>query len=420
MKKILFVANNPTALSGMTFLITEMKKKYSISPILVCESCCSESGEYEVINLSPDIKAGGIKKTPTEFYNQKEKTFIKQLRKFLNHYHELGVIDKKSKEILKRVRPDAIVVYSDRMAGILQGFLKNAKGIPLIEVPIAVNPSSLELFMRRYYNAELRVTNRFWDINRLILLLNNNWGYEFEGEKRLFYPAGYTLAGYVRKMISMNPWIAGGGNTTHVFTMSEVEKEKILSVVSKKVVVTGSIEDYYLLEKVADKNRIKQMIKEKYDIISDKVVIFAMPQLAEHNCVPWDIHRDNMVVIIKEILKIFDEVLISLHPKSQISDYVFLKQYGKISFLEERLRDVIAGADILAAVSSSSVVRWADIIDISAVVFEMEWLMKPVDEHVKKEIASRIGESVIKKETMPSPLWSIKNVTEEIYIAVNQ
>ena len=134
MKKILFIANNPTALSGMTFLINEMKKKYSILPVLVCESCFYMTSDYEVINLSPPIESRGIKETITNFYNKNEKKFIRQLLKFFIHYRKLGLIDSKSKKILKEVKPDAIVVYSDRMAGILQGFLKNAEGIPLIEV----------------------------------------------------------------------------------------------------------------------------------------------------------------------------------------------------------------------------------------------------------------------------------------------
>lgn len=419
MKKILFVANNPTALSGMTFLITEMKKKYSISPVLVCESCYSESEGYEVINLSPDIKTGGIKKTLTEFYNQKEKTFIKQLRKFLFSYYELGVIDKKSKEILKKEKPDAIVVYSDRMAGILQGFLKNAKGIPLIEVPIALKPDPLVLFKRRYYNEELRVTNKVWDINRLILLLNDNWGYTFEGEKRLFYAAGYTMAAYMKKMIPKYPWITGGGNSTHVFVVSEAEKERILSVVSKEIVVTGAVEDYYLLKKRAEKDKIRKLIREKYAITSSKVVILAMPQMAEHNVVPWDIHRENVSIIIKEILKIYDEVLISLHPKSNMNDYIFLGQHGKVSFLEERLRDVIIGADILMAVSTSSVLRWGDIIGISTSVFKDEWLKAQIDENIKKKIEKRIRESIVRNE-MISPLsMEVKDVAEEIFFVVN-
>ena len=403
----------------MTFLINEMKKKYSILPVLVCESCFYMTSDYEVINLSPPIESRGIKETITNFYNKNEKKFIRQLLKFFIHYRKLGLIDSKSKKILKEVKPDAIVVYSDRMAGILQGFLKNAEGIPLIEVPIAFGDDPLELFKGRYYNEELRVTNKFWDINRLILTLNENWGYAYEGERRLFYAAGYTMAAYMKKMISMYPWIAGGGNTTHVFTVSETSKERILAVTDKKVVVTGLIEDYYLLEKCVDKDKIKKKVREKYNVTSEKIVMFAVPQMAEHNLVPWDIHRENMTIVVNEIIKVYGEVLISLHPKSCVNDYLFLKQCGKVFFMEERLRDVVVGADVLMMLSASSIVRWGDIIGISSVVFQEAWLMKEIDKSVEKEIARRIRECADKGEMISLPLLTVKDVAKEIFMIVN-
>lgn len=411
MANILFVANNYTALSGMTFLISEMKKKYSVISTLVCESCFYETEEYEVINLTPDFKPSSIRETVTGYYNQKEKKLLRQAMKFVFNYRELGVIDKKSKEILNRIKPDAVVVYCDRMGGILQGFIKNAKGIPIIKVPIAISGDKYHYFKSKYYNEELKVSEKKWDINKFVLVVNKNWGCSYEGETRLFYPAGYTLAGYLRKMISMYPWISGAGSSTHVLTAFEDEKEEILSVVKKEVITTGIIEDYYLVERCTEREHVREKIKKEYKINSDKLTILSMPQIAEHNLVPWEIHRENMRFVVMEMSKIYDKFLISLHPKSKKEDYFFLNDFGNFCFLEERLRDVIVCADVLAVASTSSVVHWTDILGISKIVFETDWLKKEIDNDIKEKIISRMQKPIdcdVKRS-------SIKNVPDEIF-----
>lgn len=413
MTNILFVANNYTALSGMTFLISEMKKKYSVMPTLVCESCFYETEEYEVINLTPNFKPSSIQKTITGYYNQNEKKILRQALKCLISYRKMGIADKKSKEILSRIEPDAIVVYCDRMIGILQGLMKNAKGIPVIKVPIAVSDYSL-IFKTRYYNEELKVSDKKLDINRIPLLVNRNWGYTYEGETRLFYPMGYTMAGYLRKMISMYPWIPGAGPSTHVLAVSENEKEDILSVVKKDVIITGLVEDYYVVEKYAEKEQIREKIKAEYGIKSDKIVILSMPQIAEHHWIPWEIHRDNMSFLVKEMSKIYDKFLISLHPKSKEEDYLYLNDFGAFSFLKERLRDVIVCTDVLAVASTSNVIRWADILGVSKILLETEWLKMEFDNDIKAQIISRMQNPIESTEKFDLKRSQIKNVADKI------
>ena len=413
MSKILFVANNYTALAGMTFLISELKRKYSVIPTLVCESCFYETEEYEVINLTPNFKPSAIQETITSYYNQKEKRISTQILKFLISYREMGVIDKKGRGILNQTKPDAVVVYCDRMGGIVQGVIKNAKGIPVIKVSIAVSNKHRD-FEIRYYNEELRVSDKRWDINRLPLLVNRNWGYTHEGETRLFYPAGYTMAGYLRRMISMHPWISGAGFSTHALAASEKQKEEILSVVKKEVITTGLVEDYYILENYAQRAQIQEQIKKKYGIKSDKIVILSMPQIAEHNMVPWEIHRDNMSFVVEKMSKIYDKFLISLHPKSKEDDYLYLNDFGSFSFLQERLRDVIVCADVLVVVSISNVVRWADILGVPKIVLEIDWLKKKFDIDIKNQIMSELQKPLDSKEKFDLKRNSIKNVPEEI------
>lgn len=409
MKKIMFIANNRTALSGMTFLIEQMQKKYaSVVPVLVCEFCYYKTEKYCVINLSEkDEKAlGQLESTILDFYNTDRKKVRKQVFQFFNNYRKMSVDDKKSKDILRDVNPDALVVGCDRMGGILQGFLKNAGDIPIIKVPVALQYDYRTGFSNRYYDYELILTENKWDMNKLMFLINKSWVRCINNESRVFYPLGYTLAGWVRGMVSMHPWVSGGGKTTYVLAASADERDMILEEVDKPIVVTGAIEDYYILSEKEERVKIADEIKKKYHV-NGKIVVFALPQLAEHNMVTWDIHTKNMEKLLRILHEEYGMVLISLHPKSDIENYRYLSEYG--SFLEERLRDVICGTDLLIAVSASSVLHWAEMLQIDRIAIDTKCLQREIGDPKKVLLNMEMG-----KERTDDTVNSVKCVADEI------
>lgn len=407
------MANNYTALAGMVFLIDQMKMKYRFVPVLVCEFCYHESEEYQVINLSgkSEKPMGSLEKPPTSFYNIKQKKIRKQIRQFLHYYIEMSRYDKKSMKILKDVQPDALVVYCDRMGGILQGFLKNAQSVPIIRVPIAKTRDYSKGFADRYYNYELTLSNHFWDLNRLQLLINKYWVKEVNEEYRTFYPLGYALAGWMNHMISMHPWVAGGGKATHVLVVSEGERERILEEVDKPVIVTGLMEDSYILSQ--NREKIRKALKVKYNV-GEKIVVFALPQSAEHGRTTWDIHKANMKALIQLLNEVFGKVLISLHPKSDIKNYRYLSEEGVCSFLDERLRDAICGADILVAASTSSVLHWAELLQIGKVALNMQCLQEKMERKQIEEMKEQISLNLLSDRNQDEENNNIKCVVDLI------
>lgn len=418
MKKILFIANNRTILSGMLFLIEQIQEKYgnTVIPILVCEFCYYETDKYQVINLSEEMKGktlGTLEKPITGFYNQERRKLRKQIYQFFYNYRKMGKDDRKSKRLLKDIRPDAIIVADDRMDGILQGFLKNAKDIPKIKVAVAEQTDYRKGFYERYYNCELILTDNFWDLNRLLLFINKSWVKCVNGERRVFYPLGYSLAGWAKGMISLHPWVSGAGKVTHVLAASEEAKNMTLEEAGKNIIVTGMIEDYYILLKREERAEIANRLREKYHI-NQKIVIFSLPQEAEHNSVPWDIHKENMKVLLCVLNEIFGIVLVSLHPKSNIEDYKYLFEYG-VCFLEERLRDVICGADTLIAVSTSSIWHWTEFLSIGKVIIDTQCLLERIEE--PEEIKTKILQDILTWEEQikdENNISNIKCVADEI------
>lgn len=214
MKTIMFIANNRTALSGMTFLIEQMQRRFAaVISVLVCEFCYYETENYRVINLSEknEETLGNMENTIIDFYNKDRKKVRKQVFQFFYNLHKMSIDDRRSKDILYDVKPDALIVGCDRMGGTLQGFLKNAGRIPIIKVPIALQHDYRTGFSNRYYNCELILSESKWDMNRLMLLINKSWIRCINNECRAFYPLGYTLAAWIQGMISMHPWVSGGG-----------------------------------------------------------------------------------------------------------------------------------------------------------------------------------------------------------------
>lgn len=413
MYKILFVANNPTALAGMLFLIQKMQEEYGITPILLCENCYYESEKYEVINLTPNYKRADIKKSIKNYYNQKNKSIFYQGSSFVNALRRMRRDDVRTKNWLAQYEPAAVIIYCDRMVGNVQGFIKNAKGIPVIQIPIAINGTKDETFEGRRYNCELIVSEKLGDINKIAEKINKNWVHSVGSEKRLFYPLGYSLAGYFLKMVSMNPWVSGAGGSTHVLVDSRNKAQEILEHVCKNVVVTGLVEDYYILQDISRGEGKKQFLKGKYELKKEKVVIFSMPQMPEHGLTTWDIHKHNMKILIEVLEQRYEEILISLHPKSKLEDYQYLTALGNVKFVEERLRDIISGCDVLIAVSTSTVNRFAELLKIHNVKIEINWLFEKINEKTRNQICGILMEEP-QKTGSSIDASEVKKVSQEI------
>lgn len=392
-KTILFIANNLTALRGMLYLIEQLNKYKSVKIVLVCDSCRHYSDEYDVINVGDDGTQRNNDASTTlekqEWFNTNNVTWRHQFFVFTETLRIMNKHDKESKQILKKVKPDALVIYCDRMKGILQGFLHNAGTIPIIKIPIAT--SLTDGFAGRYYDKELVVEQKIFSPNFILSKLNPGWVKNINGEKRLFYNAGYIFAGYIKGMVSKELWVSGAGKTTVALVSTQKEKDAILERNKKNVWVTGLLEDYHIAEEKNNRENIKKNLREKYKIDQETIFIFSIPQLAEHNLVSWETHIFNIEFLTDVLTKEFGHILLSLHPKSKKESYIYLEKYN-VTFLEEPLREVVGGADYLAAVSTSSVLRWADIVGCYKISILYEIMLKKVE---KERMTSYID---LKKE----------------------
>ena len=95
----------------------------------------------------------------------------------------------------------------------------------------------------------------------------------------------------------------------------------------------------------------------------------ALPQLGEHNIFPWKKHWEEINFLMKNLKKLNQNILISLHPKMDRKDYEFIEEKYKIKILDERLADVLPIADLFVATFSSTVI-WSILCGIKSVVVD--------------------------------------------------
>lgn len=283
-----------------------------------------------------------------------------------------------AKEIFVSYKPDILLLCTDRGIGLVQSMIYIAKQN---EIPRVVAPMTALAFVdtlmegMRYGKKEYEVGKKGLNSKRLIEKINPKWIAEYKGEKYIFYQPWIALAGGILKRISLNPWIVGGGDAT-VVAVSEkgdylkIQKNCREDIIQKKYMLTQGIEDSMVKASYINKNYVKKRISERYGLKSDKIIIYALPQLYEHATATWEVCEHNNMVIIEQLLAYDVDILISLHPKMRKDRYLYLEKMERIYIIDEALSSVIGIADVLVSLDNSSTKRWAELLGIDTVTFK--------------------------------------------------
>lgn len=143
-----------------------------------------------------------------------------------------------------------------------------------------------------------------------------------------------------------------------------------------KLKINYIYEDNYLKKKLTlnaeEFKRKKKFFFKKYNLISPKkLIIIGLTNWHEHDMTNLkdDYSRnENMVKIIKKYYKNWN-IIISLHPKQKIKNYLWLSKKYKIKIIDEALIDLIPIANLFVTAFGSSVLQWTKICKIKSIVF---------------------------------------------------
>jgi hypothetical protein len=274
-----------------------------------------------------------------------------------------------AKKVLLENSIDFLFLPGDRDLVFVQAFLKAAKElgikiiIPYLTYSGKEGPLKLREKKKEYQNllfSSVYSKIAFKCFSRQVF------------KNTMFYSPAVTKALDNFGTLSANPWINGAGLSDIVCVDSEHTKQRYISegVPAEKLKIVGDGSFRNLSRAFKNKDEIKKEVLNKYSLDTKlKNVIISLPQLGEHDLLPWEDHWKEINYLVGAVKKLNANILLSLHPRMKREEYVFLEcKYG-VTILEERLEHVLPMADAFVATFSSTVV-WSVLCGVRSIVVD--------------------------------------------------
>jgi len=302
------------------------------------------------------------------FYLLRERYIFNRLRKYKKH--ALKFIDE--------YNPDVVISISDRSHDYVEAstlWAAKQRGIGVLIPYVAQYDMDAALVYRTSQNGRpypelhpFRPPSIYKFISYLRL---KNQLY-----KGLFFQAPYVLNANRRGgTLSSYPWWIGNGNSDVVCVDSRYTATKYAEhrVSREKIVVMGHVAYDRVFFSHANREQIRRVLSEKYFLTSGKkLLVLSLPQYAEQGYMSWDRHWSELDSIMRAVASTNHNLLLSVHPRSDVKSYEFLEEKYKCRILREPLSDVIGAADLFLA-SNSTTFTWAALCGIPSIA-----LMSPV------------------------------------------
>lgn len=293
--------------------------------------------------------------------------FIKEIYRLKKTYHDIS-------NLIKDKQPRALLIYDDREYGIQQVLIKifKKKSLPVIIVPIAVTTPD-EDFLARCKNQSLICSGEKSPfINKIAKKVNSTFCYKKDDLELLYYPASHLLAGYALDLISKNPWYIGGGNSSVLAVDGDKEKLKAINdgIPTNKIVITGNPDNDELYVTYEKRFEYKRDLFQKNNFnTNNKLIIFAVPQVAENNFISWEEHYRILDGMIDSLTKTGHHILLSLHPKSNYDNYKKFEDKYNCKISSQPLKQILPLGDIFVSTYSATV-YWAILCSIPTIIVD--------------------------------------------------
>ena len=144
----------------------------------------------------------------------------------------------------------------------------------------------------------------------------------------------------------------------------------------RKLVIKYIYEDYLLKNKLILDDKKIQIKKKKffnqYQLnYKKKLIIIGLTNWYEHDMTNLKDDYQRNEIMLKIIIENYKgcNLLISLHPKQKIKDYLWLSKKYKIKIIREPLIEIIPISNLFVTSFGSSVLQWAKICRIKSIVF---------------------------------------------------
>ena len=168
-----------------------------------------------------------------------------------------------------------------------------------------------------------------------------------------------------------NPWVQGSLAdmvcTAYPEQYDEIKRELGRDNAEGRLFLTESVEDGIIIDGYQNRKQIKEELAEKYGLHGKATVVIAFSERLQQ----WPRENDlyNKGLIVQSVLEYYDEVLVSLHPKSNLEENSFLEKYEGCHIVKEPLRSIIGAADLVIYADRSSIARWVEWLQTARVIY---------------------------------------------------
>lgn len=270
------------------------------------------------------------------------------------------------------VRPSAILAMTDRdyeyVSGSLLWAAKNRK-IKVVLPYVAQFDKDVALQYRRDANHRIfpdMDATRHMSLYKILTVLRHR-SQIFKGA--FFHPVHLVNAASKAGIASPDPWWTGNGicNTVHVDTQYTQSQYILHGVDKSRIKIVGHADFDKVYQSYQNRKSVRQELCLKYALNpSLPLVIFSVPQFAEQGLLDWDTHFKEIRAMLTAMSGSRYNLIASLHPRSESAHYRFISENFNIPVVEEQLADIIGGADIFVA-STSTTLTWSVLCGIKTV-----------------------------------------------------
>lgn len=283
----------------------------------------------------------------------------------------------RAQDLFDRYHPGALVLPDDRSYQLLP-YIKAARerGVPTMVVPVSFSNQTGVSIRRENQKAHMASGSHSPLVNRMVAKKYPDQVHTYHGQHLLFYAGLHTLALATCAMLPQNPWVLGGGDADSLLVDGfDARHQAIgLGVKPEKIYVSGHISHDDMFARFSQKESIREGLVEKYNLDpGKKLIVCAVPHLAEHGMISWTKHWQDVEALVGILAGSGHNILLSLHPKSNIQQYRYLEGKYPCRIVDENLDEIIVAAWLFVA-GYSSTVRWAALSGIPAIVIDFNTL----------------------------------------------
>ena len=417
---ILMIANSGTAANGFLAFAERLEGRSDIKFIMVCHPRVQIDvvrekgralGNSDLVILDFDEEQRGKKSEQgsRDYKYVKDKLYISLIKAVFNTVKIVTENKKglrKAKKIIKSEKPDIVLLYADNKSELEKFFIYYAKkqGIKTVIAPICF--SSIEGVLRNPSNGFRQKKKDKLPITAKIVKRMNPNLERSHGDETVFFSQPFTeIIDRLMGFFVPNPWVQGSLAdivcTAYPEQYDEIVMELGQESVEGRLFLTESVEDGIIIEGYENRELIKKKLSENYHFRAKPTVIIAFSERIQQ----WPRENDlyNKGIIVQCVLQYYDEVLVSLHPKSDLKENQFLKEYAGCHIVEEPLRKIIGAADVIIYGNASSISRWVEWLQINSVTYETFSMETKWTEDTIQVFKDKLAESIRKEGEKRAP-----------------